>query len=590
MDSDKIDIISARKTLQKYWNYPDFRKKQSQVVQTVLTQRNTLALLPTGGGKSICFQVPALMREGVTIVISPLISLMEDQVTNLRAKGIKADFIHSGLTKSNIDRILDNTIFGDIKLLYVAPERLVHPLFLARMERAKIALVAVDEAHCISQWGHDFRPSYLLINDFVALMKAPQVIAVTATATPKVVEEITNRLSINESDIIKGSFKRENISISLLKSEDKIGAVLKLVERLDGKTIVYSRSRRNVEMISSTLENHGYKAQYYHAGLSYRAKQKRQSDFSNGFTNIMSATNAFGMGIDIEDIRHVIHFDIPPSLEEYYQEIGRGGRDGKMSYATLLISEDNVAYSARRLKEDFQDFNLMTRIYKHLHVLNEIGIHEGEGKTTQLDINYLAMKLRMEVRPCLAAIKTWQKLGVVEITNDDKERCFIKISMTPRAIRESAKELGDMYSILEVLMRSYESIFEEWMEVDKERLILNLKLTEEDFITKLKILNRKGYLKLYESTSGQRLTFLQPRRPSNEMADFKPAYQRLEKMYKDRWASMKGLLFTTDCITHYILNYFGEKESKNCGLCLNCRKMKKSVDLLSKQRRDNEEG
>lgn len=567
----------AQKTLQKYWNYPNFRAKQQEVIDALARGQNAIALLPTGGGKSICYQVPALVYEGLTVVISPLISLMEDQVSALKALNIKAEAIHSGHTYGNIDRILDNCIYGDIKLLYVSPERLQHDLFKERIKKIKVDLVAIDEAHCISQWGHDFRPSYLEIRSFLDEIKPKQIIALTATATDLVLNELKSLLFAKEPTVIKGSFVRDNISIHFRQSSDKVGEIAEIC-KTPVKTIIYVRSRRRVQMIAKMLVNHKFKAAHYHAGLTYKEKRDIQSKFKDDSLDIVVATNAFGMGIDISNVQRVIHYDIPPSVEEYYQEIGRAGRDGSKSQAILLLSKDNLAFSRKKLTEDYPDFEFAKKIYKSVLVFYNIGLHEGIGISKPMKPKKISDAIGVGPRKLLNGLKLWQRLGAWELSYDSRPRIYCNIVMTPKELRQESNRHSELYLILEYFMRHYEHLFDGWIQLDIDKDHRRLKLSVREYKESLDKLAEHGVIKLYKLQPGQMLSFLQDRVSNKYLDPFRVKYSALKKMSEDRWKGVEQLIETEECRMNSILKYFNETPSNTCKHCDNCKSNVSSMD------------
>jgi len=572
-------IQGAQEALQKYWNFKDFRPKQKEVVSSVLAGDNVIALLATGGGKSLCYQIPALLYPGITIVVSPLISLMEDQVMALKKKGIKAEALHSGHTYSSIDRIMDNCIYGDIKLLYVSPERLLHDVFKVRIQQMNVSLIAIDEAHCISQWGHDFRPSYLKISELLQTIPKTQILALTATATKDVLEEIQREVLTLDCKIIRDSFSRDNLEVAIKPSEDKLKDITNLISSKE-KSIVYARSRRNVQMIAETLINHNVKSKYYHAGLSYKEKKKIQEEFTAGKIQSVVATNAFGMGIDVADIRHVIHYDIPPSLEEYYQEIGRAGRDGKLSKATLLLSKNNLSYAKRRVTEAFPDFDLASKMYKSLHVYYQIGLREGTGIVKPLDRKAIAKSIGSNKKEVEQAISLWQKLGVMESSQELKARTYIKVNYTPAELRKESKRHPKLYDVLDYLMRHYEYLFTGWIRLEIDQDIRKLRITASNYEDQLQELVSHDVIRLYRLPAGHMLGFIENRISNRYIDHYLPQYKKLKELAHKRWEGMERYLDSGECRMKVVLSYFGEKSGR-CGRCDVCTKNERQLSPSS---------
>jgi|GEM_PF-4758103 len=516
---------------------------------------------------------------------------MEDQVSTLKRIGIKAEAIHSGHTYGNIDRILDNCIYGDIKLLYVSPERLQHRLFKDRVANMDINIVAIDEAHCISQWGHDFRPSYLDIRSFIEEVRPKKLIALTATATSKVLSELVKSLFSKKPEVIRGSFVRDNIAIRVKQTEDKIGSIIRLCDART-KTIIYVRSRRKVKMLAETLSNHGVKAAFYHAGLSFKEKQNIQKRFKENGLQAVVATNAFGMGVDISNIRRVVHYDIPPSVEEYYQEIGRAGRDGMSSEAFFLISKDDIRFSKSRLTEAFPPFEYLSKLYKAVHVYYNIGIGEGELNAKSINYSKLAEHIGVSNKKVLAGIRAWQKLGVWEVLEDSKERLYCTIALTPKELRQEEYRIPDLYYLLDYFMRNYEQLFSGWIQIDLNRDASNLKISPKKLRSDLEILSASKVIRLFKLDAGPRITFLKNRISSKYVSNFEKKYSFLKEMAQSRNVGIHGLLNTRSCRMRYILEYFDEETTTDCGKCDNCLNIKNAEsnsDSINRQRRLNEE-
>ena len=577
-------IEKARNLLQKYWKYSDFRIHQREVLDKLFNEWRIIGLLPTGGGKSICYQVPSLLFEGITIVISPLISLMEDQVEALKSIGIKAEALHSGHHIKDIDRILDNCIYGDIKLLYVSPERLSQELFRTRVRQMIISMIAIDEAHCISQWGHDFRPSYLQIGAFIEEFQPAYCIALTATATEKVITEIQLNLFKDQVALIRGSFIRHNIKIHFHHSENKVARVRELVQK-QNKSIVYARNRRLVQMIAQVLSNQGVAAQFYHAGLSYKEKKKIQSEFKDSKLQAVVATNAFGMGIDVSDVRQVIHYDIPPSVEEYYQEIGRAGRDGLASEAHFLISNDDLKFNADRVAEQFPPFDFCCKIYKGMHVFYNIGLNEGMGKALSLNYKSLSEYLKEPVKKVLSVLRFWQKIGFWELSFDDKKRHFVQFNLPPNEVRSMISQAVKYSNLLDYMVRNNEFIFSEWVEINLGKIGKKINLTTEELELIFQALRSERIVKLRTLDAGPRILVLKNRYRVSDLSDFKMKYDFLKNTSRRRAEDMHGLIHSKQCRMNYILNYFGETTNVNCGNCDRCLDTEGTqVDYIAIQR------
>ncbi len=584
-------IDDARKLLQKYWNYSNFRPKQSEVIQHLSEHRNVIALLPTGGGKSLCYQIPALCTEGCTIVVTPLISLMEDQVSGLKKLGIKAEAIHSGHLSQSIDRILDNFLFGAVKILYVSPERLRHPAFIERIRTISIDFLAIDEAHCISQWGHDFRPSYLEIPEFIDQIKPVQIIALTATATPLVVEKLSQHLFKTPPEIVQASFQRTNISIQVTHSESKINKILELCQE-EVKTVIYVRSRRQVQMIAKTLLNHQRKAAYYHAGLKYNDKKSIQEQFAQDELQIIVATNAFGMGIDIDNIRRVIHYDIPPSVEEYYQEIGRAGRDGTDAKAILLVSKEDQNFLAKRLKQNFPPFDQCSTFYKRLHVHYKIALGEGEGISRSLNISGLSESLKINRRKLHSLLRIWQRIGIWEVEEEARARHACEIIVTPEVLRKFEFENREESKMADYLMRNYEGIFSSYVQLNLKVDCKKLGWSERVFSGIMVRLAKNGIIKYFKIDSGQVIHFLKNRISQEYISEFRNKYDFLKRLEARKYEGVREFLNTTSCRMAEILKYFGESAG-SCGICDRCMPLDKNDQrkrMLEQQRIINEKG
>lgn len=577
--TDNVNINAALKVLKETWGYSSFRPLQAEILGHVLERSNTLGVLPTGGGKSLCYQIPALMRDQIVVVISPLISLIEDQVVQLKKLGVRAEYVHSGRSSKTIDRVLDNCIYGNIQILYVSPERLKNRLFQERAAKMNIQLLAVDEAHCISQWGHDFRPAYLNIREFIDFH--PQdfpVLALTASATPRVQREIQESLGMPGSILVRGSCLRDNLDIVIAGQEDKIGILKAYVERAQGKIIIYIRNRRQVEMIAGMLSGKEREVSFYHAGIDHTEKQERQQRFSSGEIQIMVATNAFGMGIDIRDIRHVLHFGIPSSLEEYYQEIGRAGRDGRQGYTYMIYNEGDVSGLWDNFRHDFPPPPDLWKFYRKIHVHYQIPSGEGRGKLVHYDLLELSKSLGMGVAQVNGSLKALGSLGLIELQHQSREQFYIRINTDPRELRQMMDVQDNKGTFAEALMRHYEGVFGEWVELNIEDLARHLHVRHDEIRGLLNAFSNRGLISVFRKKPGSILHFVENRTSQNNLPDHLQRYDYLKSVRKERLEALIHFMEADRCRHQILLEYFGESMESLCGHCDHCRKSNLSLD------------
>lgn len=564
--------MDALETLRRYWGYDSFRPLQSEIVTSALSGHDTLGLMPTGGGKSITFQVPGLMMEGVTIVVTPLISLMKDQVDNLKRRRIKAVTFHSGMTRHEHTVALEKLINGGAKFLYVSPERLRNDNFLSLLRGLKVSQIVVDEAHCISQWGYDFRPAYLNIKKLRKVKPDVAILALTATATPEVARDICEQLEMRDPAVYRMSFTRDNINYIVRPAETKIYEVFHILSRTQGSSIVYVRSRKRTVEISEYLSSAGISATAYHAGLDYELKEKRQNSWQMGETRVMVATNAFGMGIDKPDVRVVIHYDMPPSLEEYYQEAGRAGRDGKRSYAVLLTSKRDQALMRRRVTESFPDREIIRKIYERICNVLNVSLGEGYGLLKEFDIEKFCDLFGYQDRQCRSAIHLLQQAGYLEYMEEGDRGS--RVMMTCHR-----DELYDLHGVsprtervLTGILRTYTGLFTEYVNINESSMARNLQLSEREIYESLLELGRMKILS-YIPRSRIPLIYLPTSREE-------PRYIEIgKKIYEDRRATMSRrveamLSYAYDsheCRENRMIRYFGEERETGCGHCDVCR-------------------
>lgn len=570
--------------LKHYWSFDSFRDKQREIIQCTMDGQDTLALLPTGGGKSICFQVPALCMEGICLVVSPLIALMKDQVENLKAKGIQAMALHSGMHFKEIDAALDTCVYGDIKFLYLSPERLRNEIVQVRLQKMNVNLIAVDEAHCISQWGYDFRPAYLLLAEIRKLLPKVPVLALTATATPQVVIDIQEKLHFKKENVIRKSFHRENLSYIMLKEDDIKGRLLKILNRTPGSAIVYVRNRRKTKELAHFLSTQNVSANFYHAGLNFDTRQSRQDDWISDKTRVIVATNAFGMGIDKPDVRTVIHIGFPDSLEAYFQEAGRAGRDGNESYAVALISNVHKSELLKRLNQEFPTREQIKNVYHALGRLFQVAEGSGDEEWYDFDVADFATKLGNKPKEIMTAISFLEKAGHIQLSANADPRSRLKILTSSETIQELTNRNPKSGRLLRSLLRSYGRLFEDHIPINEEVLAKRSGFELEQTIT---ILQKLHSLKLvdYKPSSGlPKLTFIGGRIPKQNVSLSKEVYEKRIVLYKERISAALHFIQTDKiCRSQMLLKYFGETDSNHCGKCDVCRGLSKEsiaeVDL-----------
>ena len=562
--------------LKRYWGYDSFRPVQEDVIRCVLSGQDVLALLPTGGGKSVCFQVPAMMEDGLALVVTPLIALMKDQVRNLCDRGIKAVAVHAGMTFRQADLALNNAAYGDVKFLYVSPERLSTKLFREYVNELNINYIVVDEAHCISQWGYDFRPDYLRIGDLRKTVKAP-VIALTATATPEVADDIMERLLFRRKNLLASGFQRPNLSYVVRKCSDKQGQLLAVCRGVGGCGIVYTRSRSRTVETAAFLQREGISATFYHAGLPSSERVRRQDEWKEGKVQVVVATNAFGMGIDKPDVRFVVHLDMPDSPEAYFQEAGRAGRDGKDSFAVLLWNSTDLRRLASVARLSFPSREYIEDIYQKLHIFYDIPYGGGDGRQLRFDDAEFARRFSLERTAVRYAIRCLAMDGHVSDTGDVDVRTMVKIRIERNALYETTLPSERMVLALEALMRGYPGIFSYPVGIDEEELALKLSLTVPAY---RQLLYELSKMHVIDYIPGQRseIIILNHGRlmPGNLLMDEK-RYQMLKERSQARMDAMTDYAEREgECRSRILLEYFGQEQKQDCGRCDVCRGRKSS--------------
>lgn len=563
--------MTALETLKEYWGYDSFRPKQEDIVSSALDGKDVLAILPTGGGKSVCFQVPAMMREGIAIVVTPLIALMKDQVQNLNDRGIRALCVNAGMSRREVDLTLNNAAYGDFKFLYVSPERLGTQLFRQYVREMNVSFIVVDEAHCISQWGYDFRPDYLQIGELREIVDAP-VIALTATATPKVAEDIMDRLGFEEKNLIKSGFERPNLSYIVRQCEDKLGQMLNICGSVAGTGIVYVRSRAKTEELSAFLNANGVQASFYHAGLGPDSRSDRQARWKSGNIRVMVCTNAFGMGIDKPDVRFVIHYDVPDSPEAYFQEAGRGGRDGKRSYAVLLWNSSDIKRLRQIATVSFPSLDSIEDIYHKIHVFYEIPYDTGAGRQLKFDLDEFCRHFKLQRQAAYYAIVYIERTGHWTLSEDVDISTKVRIVVDRNELYDLELEDSRMAVILEVLMRKYTGLFSYPVPIDEEFVASKVGVPVPMLRQLLYKLSLEHVIKYIPCDHATVLFLHHDRlRPKNLNLD-PQRYEFLKNSFNEKMQKMIDYVSEEDtCRSSYLLDYFGQTESDDCGTCDICR-------------------
>ena len=579
--------------LKRYWGYDDFRGVQREIIESIGSGHDTLGLMPTGGGKSVTFQVPALAMEGVCIVITPLIALMKDQVHHLRQRGIIAAAIYSGMQRDEIIRILENCILGTTKLLYVSPERLGSDLFQAKLRHMRVSFITVDEAHCISQWGYDFRPSYLKIADIRRICPDVPVLALTATATPKVVDDICAKLTLNAQRLQVGerssgmlstsfrvfrmSFERKNLTYLVSHATDKQADLIHLLDGMKGSAIVYVRSRRHAREVAEMLTEAGLSATFYHAGLEHAVKDQRQRDWQHDRVRIMVATNAFGMGIDKSDVRMVVHYDCPDSIEAYFQEAGRAGRDGQPARAILLYNATDESKLHKRVKDTFPEKDYIRKVYEHLAYYYQIATGDGYGVTREFNIDDFCHKFKHFPVPVHSSLQILQRAGYIEYLEEQDNQARVKFIVTRDDLYRLRGDTPNEEKVIVALLRNYGGLFADYGFVDESMIAHQCGLKPNDVYQTLKLLSEKHVIQFIPRKQVPYVRYLQ-RREDSEHVMLPPAvYEERLAQYQERIEAM--LRYAKDdskCRSRQLLEYFGEKNVRDCGMCDVCHNASKT--------------
>ena len=551
-----------RQILHDYWGYDDFRGIQREIIESVCAGNDTLGLMPTGGGKSVTFQVPALSMPGVCLVITPLIALMKDQVDNLRSRGIKAAAVYSGMMHADVIATLENAIFGGVKILYVSPERLSSELFRKKLGHMKVSLITVDEAHCISQWGYDFRPSYLRISDIRSVHPDAPVLALTATATPRVVDDIQDKLGFRRKNVFRMSFERKNLAYLVVRTSDKWHETLRLLGSTDGSAIVYVRSRKRTKEIAKALTDGGISATFYNAGLETAVRDQRQRDWQEGRARVMVATNAFGMGIDKADVRLVVHIDCPDSIEAYFQEAGRAGRDGKPSRAVLLYDGNDHAKLQRRISETFPDKDDIRTVYEHLAYFYQIGLGSGGGCRFEFNIDRFCQYFHHFPIQVNSALKILARAGYIDYEDERDNMSQLTMLLGRDDLYRLDGLDGDENAVITSLLRNYGGLFSDFCYIDESLISCQTGIDRNQVYDILKELNRRHILRFIPRKAIPHVRYVQRREASERLVFGKDVYDDRKSEYVERINAITQYAENDDvCRSRQLLKYFGEERS-----------------------------
>ena len=564
--------MTYKEILKQYWNYDNFRGIQEEIIESIGKGHDTLGLMPTGGGKSITFQVPALAQPGLCLVITPLIALMKDQVRNLRDRGIKALAVYSGMTREEIVVALENCIFGDYKFLYISPERLDTDIFRAKLRNMKINMITVDESHCISQWGYDFRPAYLKISEIRELLPTVPVLALTATATPEVVKDIQTKLGFREdSRIFRMSFERKNLAYIVRNTESKQEELLHILNSVSGSAIVYTRNRKRTREVAELLVNNEITATFYHAGLNNDVKDQRQRSWLSGESRVMVATNAFGMGIDKPDVRLVIHVDLPDSPEAYFQEAGRAGRDGQKAYAVLLYAKSDKATLSKRITDTFPDKEYIRKVYEDVNYYFQMAMGDGLGCTFAFNLDEFCRNFKHFPVQADSALKILTRAGYLEYTDEQDNASRILFTIHRDELYKLRETDPETEKLIKVILRSYTGLFTDYAYINEDSLAIRSGLTRQRIYEILLMLTRRHILHYIPRKKTPYIIYTRERQEAGRLAITRDIYEERKESYITRIKAMTEYATAEDkCRSRMLLRYFGEKNEHNCGLCDVC--------------------
>lgn len=563
--------MDYKSILKQYWGYDNFRGIQEDIIRSIGSGKDTLGLMPTGGGKSITFQVPALARPGLCLVITPLIALMKDQVRNLRARGIKAAAVYSGMTREEIIIALENCIFGDYKFLYISPERLGTEIFQIKLRSMKVNMITVDESHCISQWGYDFRPAYLKISDVRKLLPNVPILALTATATPEVVKDIQLKLAFREENVFRMSFERKNLAYIVRRTENKAEELLHILNSVQGSAIVYTRNRKKTKEVSLFLNDHDITSTFYHAGLSNEAKDQRQKSWLTGEHRVMVATNAFGMGIDKPDVRIVIHVDFPDSPEAYFQEAGRAGRDGQKAYAVLLYARNDKTVLRKRISDTFPEKDYIRKVYEDINFYYQMAMGDGLGCTYAFNIDEFCHNFKHFPIQVDSALKILTRAGYLEYTDEQDNASRIMFTLRRDELYRIHENSPETENLIRNILRLYTGVFSDYAYINEETLALRTGITRQQVYETLVLLTKRRILHYIPGKKTPYIIYTRERQETERIHLSREVYEDRKESYIRRIEAMLEYADTDNkCRSRMLLHYFGEKNEHNCGQCDVC--------------------
>lgn len=562
--------------LKRYWGYDGFRPLQGDIIRSIASGRDTLGLMPTGGGKSLTFQVPALAMEGVCVVVTPLIALMKDQVENLKKREIPAAAIYSGMSHDEILQTLDNAVYDAYKFLYVSPERLATAIFTQKIKQMKVCMIAVDESHCISQWGYDFRPSYLRIADIREILPDVPVLALTATATPEVVDDIQKQLHFREPNVFQKSFHRSNLAYVVRTVENKDENLLNILNKVPGTSVVYVRNRKKTKEVADFLNVNGISAENFHAGLKNETKDARQARWKSGETRVIVATNAFGMGIDKAEVRTVVHLDLPDSLEAYFQEAGRAGRDEQKAYAVLLYNNSDATKIKKRISDSFPEKDMIRKVYESLGNYFEIGVGSGLDRVFAFDIADFCTRFKLPILIAYNSLKILQQAGYVELTDEQDSSSRVLFTVGKDDLYK-VKHSPEQEKLIHILLRSYTGLFTDLATINEETICKRLEWTHDNLYQQLVDLAKERIIQYIPRKRTPFLTFIQEREATDRIVLSKETYDNRRERFINRVTAVLNYAQEENiCRSQMLLSYFGEKNTKPCGKCDVCLKMNES--------------